>query len=105
MSNPDSGDGGDIVVEVDEDLIPTYIENRRGDIEAIKKAVADGDFSEVTTRGHTMKGSGAGYGFDFVSEAGTGIEAAGKVGDGTIALQWTARLENYLGRVVVVPEE
>lgn len=73
-----------IVVTIDrdlEDLIPGYLDNRRKDIERILDALGQKDFETIRILGHSMKGSGGGYGFDAVTEFGRSLEAAGKTGD------------------------
>ncbi len=68
---------GRIIVEVDidlEELIPGYLQNRQNDIEAIREALSGEDFESIQRMGHTMKGSGGGYGFDFISAVGLHLE-------------------------------
>ena len=84
------------------DLIPEYLANRRADVERLRAALASGDFDAVAAIAHPIKGSGGGYGFDFISEAGRGIEQAAKEGDAPMVGQWIGELNDYLGRVSVV---
>ena len=59
-----------IVVRIDkdlEDLIPGYIKNRHNDIESMHTALESGDFENIRILGHSMKGSGGGYGFDEIT--------------------------------------
>jgi len=57
-------------------LIPGYLENRRRDVEAIAVAIAHADYEIVRTLGRNMKGSGAGYGLNRISEIGASLEQA-----------------------------
>lgn len=84
-----------------ESLVPRYMERRKADIAALESAVAEGDWSIVTTLGHSMKGSGGGYGFDRITELGAAIEQAGRNEDEASALECTARLASYISNVVI----
>jgi hypothetical protein len=59
------------------DLVPTYLERRRKDIVALEDAILLGDYPTICLLGHSMKGSGGGYGFDGISEIGMRLERAG----------------------------
>lgn len=100
-------DGGaeKIVVHIDEDLAeiaPGYLENRIKDLEELPRALAEGNFQTLRVLGHRMKGSGAGYGFDGISEIGRAIEDAAKVEDGVGVERGIADLAAYLQRLEVV---
>lgn len=84
-----------------EQLIPRYLERRRDDAEAIERALSAEDWTTVTTLGHSMKGSGGGYGFDAITEIGALIEKAGREHESEAALDQVARLRHYLEIVVV----
>jgi HPt (histidine-containing phosphotransfer) domain-containing protein len=54
-----------IVIHADkdlEDLIPEFLDNRRSDVESIRGALANDDYETIRVLGHSMKGSGGGYG-------------------------------------------
>ncbi|MBF0260753.1 MAG: Hpt domain-containing protein [Magnetococcales bacterium] len=94
-----------IVVRIDADLAeiaPGYLENRRKDLEQMPQALASGDFNLLRTLGHRMKGSGAGYGFDAISEIGRAIEEAAKRDDPSGVEYGVAELAAYLERLEVV---
>jgi len=79
--NAEGNEDGKIVVEVDpdlEDLIPGYLQNRQKDVEDIREALNVQDFELIQRMGHTMKGSGGGYGFDFISAIGLNLEEGAK---------------------------
>lgn len=66
-------------VYIDQDLeilIPGYLENREEDIEKIKGLISEQNFDKIRVIGHSMKGSGGGYGFDYITEIGREIETA-----------------------------
>jgi HPt (histidine-containing phosphotransfer) domain-containing protein len=96
-----------IIARIDADLIdlvPGYIENRRKDVPAILDALGRGDMECVWIIGHSMKGSGGGYGLHTVSEVGAALEQAAKVSDADAVTRALARLQDYLARVEVVCE-
>jgi PAS domain S-box-containing protein len=70
---------GRVRVRVDSglaELVPGFLENRRRDVEAIAAALALADYETVRILGHNMKGSGAGYGLNRISEIGASLEQA-----------------------------
>ncbi len=84
-----------------EALIPRYLSRRQDDADVIERAVAGMDWDTVAMLGHTMKGSGGGYGFDRITELGASIERAGRDEDADTALQAVARLRRYIDTVVI----
>ena len=101
-------DSDPIVVRVDEDLIgliPHYLANRRKDIEAASRALGDEDYEYIITLGHTMMGSGGGYGFDRISDIGSGLGEAAEGRDAARVRQWLDELQDFLNRVHVIAEQ
>jgi PAS domain S-box-containing protein len=90
---------GRVRVRVDPDLaelVPGFLENRRGDVEAIAAALAHADYEHVRILGHNMKGSGAGYGLPRITEIGASLEqAAGRREPEDIRVR-AAELARYL---------
>jgi HPt (histidine-containing phosphotransfer) domain-containing protein len=84
------------------DLIPGYLARRREDVAALITALDAGDLEAVRNIGHSMKGSGGGYGFGGITEIGSALEQAGKSGDTDDASAALAQLTDYLSRVVVI---
>ena len=94
-----------IVIQVDadlEDLIPGYLQNRRQDVDSILQALEKQEFEAIRVLGHTMKGTGGGYGFDAITEMGHALEEASKDGNIPAIRQKAAALLAYLQRVDVV---
>ena len=94
-----------IIIHADmeiEDLIPDYLGNQKRDVVRINLLVDEGDFESVQRIGHSMKGSGGGYGFDEITEIGGAIEQAARDLDGDSIKVQTGRLSDYLERVEVV---
>ncbi|MFZ5590740.1 MAG: Hpt domain-containing protein [Bacillota bacterium] len=91
-----------IVVQVDEDikdLIPGFLANRQQDIVNLQRALAAGDFQSIQFIAHGLKGSGAGYGFDFISQLGRRLEEAAKSKQETLVKQLIDLLPVYLQRI------
>ena len=99
--------GEKIVVHVDaelEDLIPGFLENRQEDIRSIEEALEKGDYETIRTLGHSMKGSGGGYGFDAITDIGKSLEDAAKEKNTGEIRKRVGELLHYLERVEVVYE-
>jgi HPt (histidine-containing phosphotransfer) domain-containing protein len=96
-----------IRVVVDEDLadlIPGYLQRRESDVVTIRAAIASGDFETIRLLGHSMRGSGGGYGFDTITDIGKALEQAGKAADPAAASTSLCALEAYLQKLEVVYE-
>lgn len=64
-----------------EDLIPTYLANRKKELESLRQALEAGDFEQIRQIGHRMRGVGVSYGFDDVTALGKLLEDGAKTGD------------------------
>ena len=96
---------GKIMVHVDPelaDLIPGYLANRQKDIVAIYDAIEKRDLETIRILGHSMKGSGGGYGFDAITDIGAALEKAAQEGREEVIRREIIRLEDYLRDVVIV---
>lgn len=94
-----------ITIECDaelEDLIPNYLKNRSNDIKTIRECLNSGDFEKIKTLGHSMKGSGGGYGFDKITEIGAMIETAADAEEVSEIDSAVQTLEDYVQRVNIV---
>lgn len=92
-------------VQIDKDLeeiAPGYLKNRWKDVKTLPQALEREDFDALRVLGHRMKGSGAGYGFDAITEIGHAIEDAAKAGDAEGVKRQVAVLTSYLERVEIV---
>ena len=77
-------------------LVPGFLANRRSDITTIVAALEQGDYESVRILGHNMKGSGAGYGFNRITQIGASLEqAAGRRAPAEIRAR-VAELASYL---------
>jgi HPt (histidine-containing phosphotransfer) domain-containing protein len=91
-----------IVVQVDPeiaDLVPGYLERRRGDVDSIGQATDAGNFEEARRLSHSMRGTGGSYGFPRLSELGTLMETAAKASDGDELRKHLAQVKDYLARI------
>ncbi|MEP7274852.1 MAG: response regulator, partial [Betaproteobacteria bacterium] len=78
------------------ELVPGFLQGRRRDINTIAAALERSDYEEVRVLGHNMKGSGAGYGFNRITEIGASLEqAAGRRAPEEIRAR-AVELERYL---------
>jgi len=82
-----------------EDLIPSFLQNRERDVQVIREALDVDDFDTIRVLGHSMKGSGGGYGFDAITDLGRQIEDATKNHDKSTIVDAVGRLEDYLQRL------
>lgn len=93
-----------ITVKVDKDLeelIPGFMQRRRGDVASIKASLSAGELDKIRITGHSMKGTGGGYGFDDLSQIGAALEKAAVAGDASKISALVDRLEKYLDNVIV----
>ena len=103
--NNESKDCEKIIVQVDssiEDLIPLYFNGRQKDIKNIPSALEQGDFETIRFLGHNMRGSGGGYGFDYITEIGSCLELAAEEKDVEEIRKQVRELVNYLNKIQIV---
>jgi PAS domain S-box-containing protein len=86
-----------------EDLVPWYLGNRRNDLAALAKAVSGGDLPAIRVIGHSMKGSGTGYGFPEITEIGRAMETGAVAGDLAEIRRQMDRLQAYLDHLEAPP--
>jgi HPt (histidine-containing phosphotransfer) domain-containing protein len=87
-----------------EDLIPTFLKNRRKELDNLRVALASADFEQLRQLGHRMKGVGVSYGFDRVSALGKSIEDGARSGDRALLDASVKEYGEYLGKVQVAFE-
>ncbi len=83
-------------------LIPRYLENRRTDLSRLRKAVGEGDFATIRSIGHSIKGTGGGFGFPVITTIGAELETSGGDQDRDAARDAVERLAEFLDRADVV---
>jgi CheY-like chemotaxis protein len=77
-------------------IVPGYLEGRRRDIPAVLAALDKGDYEQIRTVGHKMRGSGAGYGFPEITAIGERLELAAESRDEKNTRKHVAELSQYL---------
>lgn len=87
-----------------EDLIPTFMGNRKKELEALRVAVAASDFEQLRQLGHRMRGVGISYGFDHVSVLGKRIQDGAASGDKAMLEAQLADYADYLAKVEITYE-
>ncbi|MBI3592277.1 MAG: Hpt domain-containing protein [Nitrospirae bacterium] len=94
-----------IIVHIDADLealIPGFLQNRREDIKSILTALEVGDYQTIRILGHSMKGTGGGYGFDAISQIGYSIEKAATDRNAGEIKKLISTLSSYIESVEVI---
>lgn len=98
----------DYIVEVDAELyelVPLFLDTMRTNIEEMREGLNDRNFDVVCRHGHSQKGLGSTYGFDYLGQLGYRIESAGldKNEDELRAL--LDEMSEYLTKVRIVQRE
>ena len=86
------------------DLIPNYLDNRQKDVGRLTELLASSDFDEIRAIAHNMKGIGAPYGFQFITDIGLEIENAAKAGNADEIRRLLDRFVEFLGELTIVYE-
>jgi HPt (histidine-containing phosphotransfer) domain-containing protein len=95
-----------VYIDIDlKELIPMFLESRQEDILALRLAMTEGDYATLKTIGHTLKGVGGGYGFDFITDIGNSIELAAKEEDDTHIEKLINSMEDSLTNLKIIYEE
>ncbi|ADO76217.1 Hpt domain-containing protein [Halanaerobium praevalens] len=92
-------------VYIDSDLeflIPQYLENREEDITELEKLLKKSEFNQIRIIGHSLKGSGGGYGFDYLTELGSQIEKEAELKNEKILQEIIFKLKKYLNNLEII---
>ncbi len=84
------------------DIVPGFLDNREKDIKSIQDALLKEDYEIIQILGHSMKGSGAGYGFDAISDIGCVLEQEAENRNIEGIRRGIEELSIYLERIDVV---
>ena len=93
-----------IIVKADPDIadmIPWYLEKMQEDIKALNEALEKTDYEKIKVTAHRMKGSGANYGFDDISELGKKLERSAGEENAEEIKQFLGDLTSYFDRIEV----
>jgi len=95
-----------VVIDKDfEDLVPTFLNGRKKDIEFIKKYLEENDFETLGYIGHKIKGAGYNYGFEEIGIIGEKIENSSKRQDVKDINDQLLKLESYIKNIKITYEE
>ncbi|TDO86439.1 Hpt domain-containing protein [Halanaerobium saccharolyticum] len=86
-------------------LIPQFLENREEDIQRLKKLLQESEFDQIIIIGHSLKGSGGGYGFDYLTEIGSKIEKNAEAKNKEEIKNLISELKNYLDNIEIIYED
>lgn len=84
------------------DLVPRYLEGQRETAVLLLFALEQQDYQTVQGLGHRLKGNGASFGFQKISDIGDALEVAAKERNTTALRKYQQELSAYLERVAVV---
>lgn len=96
---------GPIVVRPDDEirhLGPEFLARRQDDVLTLTEALARNDLAKIQRLGQRLNGTGLSYGFKGISEIGSALEQAARIGDVEELRRRVALLSDYLHRVHVV---
>jgi HPt (histidine-containing phosphotransfer) domain-containing protein len=79
-------------------LAPGYLERRSADVAQLRTSNARGDWTSIGAIGHDLHGAGACYGFPWISEIGSELEAAAERQDAEKVAELVDALEAVLAR-------
>jgi signal transduction histidine kinase/DNA-binding response OmpR family regulator len=93
-----------VSVRVDTSLAefaPRYLENIRKDLVQLREAAGRLDYEEACRIGHNMKGTGASFGFEAITDIGSAIEQAAKDQSRERTQAHVGELARFLERVEI----
>jgi CheY-like chemotaxis protein len=86
------------------DRIPAYLQNCRQNAIVMLDALGRVDFETVTILGHQMRGSGAMFGFQAITNIGAALQQAAESADTEASRKWVGELSNYLDGVETISD-
>lgn len=86
------------------DLTIKFLNNRRMELPDISVVIKTGNFETLCSFGHGLKGAGASYGFEPITQIGSQIEEAAKNRQVSTIIKLVEELSEYLNKVIVLPE-
>ena len=94
-----------IVIHCSRDLeaiMPRYLARRQEEIGRIRASLTAGDYQALRLIGHSLKGSGGGYGLPALSDLGMRIEREALAADAAALEALLAEYSDYLDRLQIV---
>ncbi|WP_027177700.1 Hpt domain-containing protein [Maridesulfovibrio bastinii] len=88
-----------------EEIMPRYIEIRLNELEELEKYLAEKNAEAVRMLGHRLKGTGASYGIEELTDIGAAIEDIAKTGSFAGIAEHTKRLRYILENIEIEYED
>lgn len=93
-----------IVVKIDkdlEDIIPSFLENRRKDLEKVKDAISQNDFKTIESIAHKLAGNAGSYGLDDLGEIGMKLEVAASKEEFPLVEELFQNYRDYMNKLTI----
>ena len=84
------------------ELIPPFLAECRRELEAMEHSLVDADFKAIALVSHQLTGSGASYGFQYLTDASRRIETGVRGRDAVLIKAELDSIRRYLDRVKVI---
>ncbi len=97
-----------IIVNIDADLeeiIPTFLENRKKDQTTMESALQTGDLAAIESIAHKLAGNAGSYGLDDLGEIGAQLESVCQAGKKEEAENLISQYKNYLANLEIQYED
>jgi hypothetical protein len=94
-----------IIVQIDrelQELIPGFLENRQKEVCDLQGYLEQKNYEQIRILGHSMKGFGSGYGFEFITTIGQAFEESAKKQDSESIGKMIREYAMYLNQIEVV---
>lgn len=78
------------------DIVPLFLKQRREEVPQMAEYISTQDFTALARLGHSLKGAGASFGFDYISSLGQQIEQAAEARDLLQLARFQLQLSQYL---------
>jgi HPt (histidine-containing phosphotransfer) domain-containing protein len=85
-----------------EDLIPSFMQNRRNELVEIESALSRGDYEAIRRMAHTWKGICRPYGFIHLETLSRSLEEAGEHENQAEVAEIAVNIRSYLENVRIV---
>jgi CheY-like chemotaxis protein/HPt (histidine-containing phosphotransfer) domain-containing protein len=98
----------DYTVEVDAELyelVPLFMDTMRTNIKEMREALTKNNFDLICRHGHSQKGLGSTYGFDYLSHLGYRIETAGMQKNAAEVELLLDEMSGYMEKVQIVERQ
>lgn len=87
------------------DRVPAYLQGRESDVKTLRQALAENNFAIIQKIAHNIKGTGAAYGFNAITEIGSRMEVAAKTGNRPQIDVCVSQLSDFLSQVAPESEQ